>query len=303
MLHLPSLPKSLPLALAALLLAAACGQPAAAHRVHPAPASGAAVHAPTVTKLLVVMEENHSLQQMERDMPYTFGLAKQYGYASYYFALTHPSLPNYVGLVAGQTYGVSDAKTPATQPLHGQTVFGQALAHGDTAAVYAESMPAPCATTSSGAYAVRHNPWTYFVSERSQCLSHDLPMTAFAPAVQAGQLPQVGMVVPNICHDGHNCPLAQADAWFEKLMKTVFAGPDWRSGHLAVVLTADEDDHYRDNNVLTVVLHPSQRHHVVDKRLDHYSLTRLWEEVARLPYLGRAASAPSLAKAFGLPVA
>ena len=62
-------------------------------------------------------------------------------------------------------------------------------------------------------------------------------------------------------------------------MQKVFAGPDWKSGRLAVVLTADEDDHTQGNKVLTVVIHPSQGHHVVGTRLTHYSLTRLYDEV------------------------
>ena len=85
-------------------------------------------------------------------------------------------------------------------------------------------------------------------------------------------------------------------------MQKVFAGPDWKSGHLAVVLTADEDDHTQGNKVLTVVIHPSQVHHVVGTRLTHYSLTRLYDEVAHLPYLANAATAPSMAEAFGLPL-
>ena len=80
------------------------------------------------------------------------------------------------------------------------------------------------------------------------------------------------------------------------------AGPDWRSGRLAVVLTADEDDHNQGNTVLTTVIHRSQNHHVVNTRLTHYSLTRLYDEVAGLPYLHNAATAPSMAKAFGLPL-
>jgi hypothetical protein len=69
-----------------------------------------------------------------------------------------------------------------------------------------------------------------------------------------------------------------------------------------VVLTADEDDRAHGNRVLTVVIHPSQRHHVVRRRLNHYSLTRLYDEVAHLPRLHHARSATSMAQAFGLPL-
>jgi phosphatidylinositol-3-phosphatase len=79
-------------------------------------------------------------------------------------------------------------------------------------------------------------------------------------------------------------------------------GPDWASGHLVVVLTADEDDRSQDNTVLTVVVHPSQSGNVVSTPLNHYSLTRLYEEVAGTPFLHNAATAASMAQAFGLPV-
>ena len=85
-------------------------------------------------------------------------------------------------------------------------------------------------------------------------------------------------------------------------MTRVFQGRDWRSGRLAVVLTADEDDGSAGNTVLTVVIHPSQRHHVVSAPLNHYSLTKLYEQVTHTAYLGHARSAPSIARSFGLPL-
>jgi acid phosphatase len=85
-------------------------------------------------------------------------------------------------------------------------------------------------------------------------------------------------------------------------MADVLAGPDWQSGHLAVVLTADEDDSSQGNTVLTVVIHPSQQGNVVSTPLDHYSLTRLAEDVVGAPHQNNAATAPDAATAFGLPV-
>ena len=256
-----------------------------------------------VRKVLVVIEENHSLSQMRSGMPYTFSLARHYGYASDYHALRHPSLPNYLAVAGGHMFGVDDDDPPASHPIGSPSVFGQALAAGKSAGAYMDSMPTACAREDSGPYAVRHNPWTYFTGERSDCLAHDQTMAHLAPDVAAGRLPQVGMVTPDKCHDAHDCPLSTADAWFKKLMTTVTSGPDWKSGHLAVVLTADEDDHDNQGNVvLTTVIHPSQSHHVVHSRLTHYSLTRLYDEVAGLPPLGEAAAAPSIAKAFGLPL-
>lgn len=269
-----------------------------------ATASGASEPASKpVTKVLVFIEENHSLAQMKADMPRTFNLARRFGYATSYTAIRHPSLPNYIAIAGGQTYGISDDGPPSAHRVRGTSVFGQALAAGKTAALYAEGMPGNCAPADGGSgYAVKHNPWAYFTDEADLCRQFDVPLDQLAPAITAGTLPTVGMVVPNLCNDGHNCPLSAADAWFTDWMDRIVAGPDWRSGHLTVVLTADEDDRSAGNTVLTVVIHPSQRGHVVTTPLTHYSLTRLYEDVSATSYLYGAQSAPSMAAAFGLPM-
>jgi acid phosphatase len=292
------------LALASLLAAGATVAACTSSSSAQLPAMRAAAARVPVTKLLVFVEENHSLDHMKAGMPYTFRLAKRYAYATDYHAIRHPSLPNYIAITGGQTYGVQDDALPRYHRLAGRSVFGQALRHGRTAALYAESMPASCARYDSGNYAPKHNPWAYFVHERTGCTAHDRGMTAFADAARTGRLPNVGMVVPNLCHDAHNCSLATADSWFRTQMAKITAGPDWKSGHLAVVLTADEDDHTQGNRVLTVVIHPSLdgTHKIVSTRLTHYSLTRLYDEVGHLPYLHNAATAHSMATAFGLPL-
>jgi phosphatidylinositol-3-phosphatase len=264
----------------------------------PAPPAGA------VTKLLVFVEENHSLSQMQAGMPYTASLAKQYGYATSYTAITHPSLPNYIAIAGGQTYGITDDNPPSSHPLDGSSVFGQAVAAGKTAKVYADGMTSSCMMSNTGRYAVKHNPWPYFTpaSERTPCASYDVPETALATDAAAGTLPNVGMVVPDLCNDAHDCSLSVADSWFQTRMQKIFAGPDWQSGHLAVVLTADEDDKSQGNTVLTVVIHPSQSGHVVSTPLTHYSLTRLYEDVVGTPHLNNAVGAPSMSSAFGLPM-
>jgi acid phosphatase len=266
-------------------------------------ASAPRAGARAVTKLLVFVVENHSMRQMHSGMPFTAGLARRYGYAVDYRAIRHPSLPNYLAIASGNTHGVADDLPPASHRLRGRTVFGQALARGRTAKVYAEGMPSRCSLASGGnRYAVKHNPWAYFVRERRACRRHDVPMRAFASDVDRGRLPNAGMVVPNLCHDAHDCSLATADAWLHARLRQVRQGPDWQSGHLAVVITADEDDGSQGNKVLTVVMHPSQRSHVVRRRLTHYSLTRLYEDVLGARHLGRAAGAPSMSRAFRLPI-
>lgn len=127
----------------------AAAAPAAAPGSTPV-APPATTTAAQVTKVLVVMEENHTLGQMRASMPHLRGLADDYGYASGYHALTYPSLPNYLAIAGGSTFGVRDDAAPAGHPLAGPSVFGQALAHGRTARVYAEGQPVPCDRLAAG---------------------------------------------------------------------------------------------------------------------------------------------------------
>ena len=238
-------------------------------------------------------------------MPFLYGVARRYAYATDYRAITHPSLPNYLAIVGGSTLGVSDDENPSAHALHGPSVFGQTLSKGGTARLYAEALPSPCARTSAGAFAVRHAPWAYFVDERAVCrtgmVAAGTPGSGrLAHDIAAGTLPTTGMLIPDLVHDAHDGSLTEADAWLQGWLPRLTAGPDFRSGRLAIVVTADEDDYTRANTVLTVVLAKSLQHKVVATPLTHYSLTRFIDEVAGAKPLRLAANATSLGKAFGL---
>jgi acid phosphatase len=258
-----------------------------------------------VAKTLVVFVENHSLAEMQAHMPYLNGLGQRYGYATDYTAMRHPSLPNYLAVAGGSTFGITDDEDPSAHRLRGATVFGQALQKGDTAKVYAESEPSNCYRTSSGKYAVRHTAWPYFVDEAAACKAYQPPSGSessgeFSADAAAGTLPNVGWLIPNVCNDGHDCSLATADNWLSTMLPDVFNGPDWASGELAVVITADEDDWSSHNTVLTVVAHPSLSGEVVNSPLNHYSLSGFLSAMSGSAPLRHATGAPSFAAAFGL---
>ena len=269
------------------------------------PAASRPPSAPTargVDKVLVFVVENHSAAQMADQMPYAASLGQRYGLATAYTASTHPSLPNYLVMAAGSTFGVRDDASPSAHPLSGPSVFGLALEHGRTAGLFAEGMTSTCQLTPQGRYAPKHNPWAYFADERAACRRFDRPLPDLGPAVTRGTLPSVGMVIPDLCNDAHDCSLAGADRWFAGWMRRVQAGPDWRSGRLLVVLTADEDDKHAGNRVLTVFANPALHHRVVRTPLTHYSLAALLAAAGGAGPPRSAASAPSIAKALGLRV-
>lgn len=246
------------------------------------------------------MVENHSLTQMRSEMPFTHALAERFGYADHYHAITHPSLPNYLAIAGGDTFGVRDDDSPAAHPLSGASVFGAAVRHGSTARLYAEAMQQPCQSQPAGTYAVKHNPWAYFTDETALCRQGDVPLRQFSDDVTLGRLPAVGMVILDLCDDAHDCPLTDADAWLRTYVGRAMRGPDWTSGHLAIVITADEDDNAHGNRILTVVADPALHHVVITTPLDHFALSRAYADVAGIPALRHAGGAVDLLHAFGL---
>jgi acid phosphatase len=281
-------------------------KPSASDTSSPAPSTTESAPSATgPTKVLVVIEENHSYAQMKAGMPFLAGLSTKYGYATHWTALSHPSLPNYLGIAGGTTFGIADDKSPAAHRSDvgsATSVFDQAIADGKTAGTYAEGMPEPCALddSSSGAYAVRHNPWVYFSAGRKDCLVHDRDLTPFAGDAANNALPNVGFLIPNLDHDAHDGSLAAADSWLQQQLAPVLSSTDFRSGRLVVVVTADEDEGGSGNRVLTTVLSPLISHEVVNTPLTHYSLTRFIAQVLGVEPLRNGATAPDMLAAFGL---
>ena len=317
-------PPALLLSLATLLLAAGCSsgnsQPSSDPTTSaPSPSTSTSpASSPTATtstnahggkpsKLLVVVMENHSAASATDGMPTLAAAAARYGSATQSFGLTHPSLPNYLAIAGGSTFGVHDDNLPKVHPLSGSSVFGQVLAAGKVAKTYAEGMASNCQLTSGGQYAVKHNPWPYFTSpaERAGCLRYDVP--AGTPAsgnlhddMAAGTLPTFGLLIPDLCNDAHDCSLSTADNWLRGWLRPLMASQDFRSGRLAIVVTFDEDHRDANNNILTAVLDQRLHGSKVTARLDHTALSRSISRLVGASPLRDAATAPDFLGAFGL---
>jgi acid phosphatase len=262
-----------------------------------------------ITKVLVVVLENKNACATVKGMPYLAGLGEKYAKAERYYAMAHPSLPNYLSLAGGSTFGIRDDRSPAAHKLDGSSVFGQVLAAGEIAKTYAEDMKSNCQLEQgkNDPYAVRHNPWLYFASdtERQGCQQYDVPAGTpdageFHDDVANGTLPTFGFLAPNLCDDAHDCPLDSANTWMKTWFAPLLAGPDFTSGHLLVLVTFDEDDKHAGNRVLMVALNPSLHHLVVDTRLDHLATSKAISTLISAPPLREAAKAPDLYAALGL---
>jgi phosphatidylinositol-3-phosphatase len=257
-----------------------------------------------VHKILVIMEENHSIQQIfPSGMPYLWSLAQRYAYAPDWSDVGHPSLPNYLAIFAGSAFNEPQDCAPGSGCTYpGPSVFGQALSRGKTAKAYEESMPQPCDPGFEGEYDVNHNPWAYFPSESASCQAVDVPSGtpadgALADDVRGGALPDVGLVTPNLLHDGHDGTLAQADAWLRDWIPALMSGPDWRSGRLAIAVVFDEGE--TTEQVPFVLIAPGLSGVKISEPANQYALTRLIDDVIGAPPLREAGKAVKLAPLLG----
>jgi acid phosphatase len=92
--------------------------------------------------VVLVVLENHSYSEVigNSAMPYLNGLAQQNGLAAQYYANTHPSLPNYFMLTAGQTETTVDSNTGT---MNDDNAVRELVKAGKSWKCYAESLPSP----------------------------------------------------------------------------------------------------------------------------------------------------------------
>lgn len=256
------------------------------------------------TKVMVIVIENRSYAQMQTGAPRIWALARKHAYAKEFYAVTHPSLGNYIAMAFGDTFGIRDSKDPASHPITHPDVFAEAWRHQRRARLYAESMGSvKCRRTNYGRYVVRHAPWAYSYNALSHnwCARyHHVDASFLAADITNGVLPHVGMLIPDNCNNAHDCPLSVADRWVAAKVSALQAGPDYKAGRLAIVITADEDDGSQGNRILTLVIHPSLSGRVVSTKLTTYSLSGALSDFGNSPRLRKAATAPGFRAAFGI---
>lgn len=276
------------LAFLLLLFVAACGAPVADRAGGvPVPAgsgSPAGGGMPRPDHVMVVVFENKSSADVvgNPQAPYLGGLLARSAVFTRSFAVTHPSQPNYLALFSGSTQGVTGDECLAR--LHGVPNLGaQLTAAGLSFAGYAEGLPyvgyRGCA---HGRYVARHNPWVNFDDVPD---SANLPLSAL-PADYA-RLPTVSFVVPDLCDDTHDCPVATGDAWARAHLDPYVRWADTHDSLL--ILTYDEDGGDAANHILTLVAGAGVRPGTYAEPITHYTVLRTLEAWYGLPPLGKAA--------------
>lgn len=255
---------------------------------------------PRFSHVFTIVMENKAYESIidSASAPYLNGLAQQYGLATRYYAIRHPSLPNYIALISGDTQGITNDCTSCF--IDAPNLADQIEASGRSWRAYMESMPSPCYVGDSGTYRQKHNPFIYFDSIRqdpARC-ARIVPLSQLDYDLASDALPDYVWITPDMCSDTHDCPISTGDAWLSTWVPRILASPAWRNGGVLFItydesVGSDSRGCCRDaagGQVVTLVISPlglpGYRSAVA---YDHYGLLRTVEESWGLPALGHAA--------------
>jgi acid phosphatase len=259
-----------------------------------ASAGAAATTPPKFDHIVVVMEENHSFNDIigSSSAPYINSLATSGALFTQSFAVTHPSEPNYLAIFSGSTQGVTNDSCPHT--FSANNIGNELRTAGFSFTGYSEGLPSDGSTVcTSGEYARKHNPWVNF---------SDLPTSVnkkfseFPSSTNFASLPTLSFVVPNLLDDMHDGTIQQGDTW---LKNNINAYAQWaKANNSLLIVTWDEDDGSQSNQVPTLFSGAHVATGKFSEKITHYSILRTIEDAYGLGHLGNSASATPITDAF-----
>lgn len=240
---------------------------------------------PKFKKIMIVIFENTSYQEA-LSLPFFGSLAKGGALLSNYYAVAHPSQPNYVALISGSSDGVpGDGNVDLSRRHLGDLLEGRGLKWK----VYAQGYPGNCYLGArAGKYARKHVPFLSFtnVSKDSKRCINIVEATDLDRDIREGTLPEFSLYIPDLRNDGHNTGAKFADHWFSSAFGGFLKDPTFPKD-LLIAVTFDEDDHSDYNHIYTVLYGgPVIAGSVSKSRYTHYSLLRTVEDAFTLGALG-----------------
>jgi len=287
---------------AALLIALALAGCDEGPRIAGPPAAPAQPHARRV--FLIVLENRaYSAVIGNPAAPYLNRLARQGTLATRYYGIAHPSLPNYLALAGGSTFGIHTDCSDCS--ASGPSLATQLTKAGISWRGYMGGMPTPCyGGIDGGLYARRHNPFAYFpaVASHPALCRNLVPAGRLQRDVASGRLPRFGWVSPNGCQDGHNCPLAHTDQYLSRIVPSLLRALG-HNGYLAITFDEGTTDagccgDSGGGRVAMILAGARARSGArITAPRNHYSLLRTIEDTFSLPPIRAAAGADSLSGA------
>jgi phospholipase C len=252
------------------------------------PVARSADSVPDFEHAVVIVFENKDESQVigARSAPMFNLYARTYARLTRYYAVAHPSLPNYLALVSGGTQGIKSSCTDCI--VAARNLADSLEASGRSWKTYAEGLPRPGFTGAfAGRYAKKHDPFLYFrdVVTSPARRRRVVPLTQLRADLQADTLPDFALVVPDMCHSMHDCSVRTGDRWLAAKIPPLLKLPS------TVVFVVFDEGRSR-NHVPALALGTAVRPGAqVTSRTGHYSLLRTVEDAWGLPRLGASASA------------
>ena len=257
---------------------------------------------PNFEHIVIIMFENKEFGTVIGNplMPNYNRLAREYTLLTQYYAVTHPSLPNYIALMGGDTFGID--RNCSDCFLDEPSLPDLIEASGRTWKTYQEDMPEPCYLGDTNLYVQKHNPFIYFNRIRldtARCERTIVPLTALQMDIETASLPNFIFITPNLCNDAHDCPLDVADAWLTELLGRLVPALDATGKPYLLVMLFEEGQ--GNHSCCGLPLEAGGRVPVVfysmlvKNRFEdptpytHYSLLKTISTAWGLPLLGHAA--------------
>lgn len=257
---------------------------------------------PNFEHIVIIMFENKEFGTVIGNplMPNYNRLAREYTLLTQYYAVGHPSLPNYIALIGGDTFGIDSN-------CHDCFIDAPSLpdlieASGRTWKTYQEDMPEPCYVGDTDVYVQKHNPFNYFNSIRldaARCERTIVPLTALQTDIETASLPNFVFITPNLCNDAHDCTLDVADAWLTELLGRLIPALDATGKSYLLVMMFEEGQGNHSccglpleagGRVPVVFYSPLVKNGFEDPTpYTHYSLLKTISTAWGLPLLGHAA--------------
>jgi len=258
---------------------------------------------PAFSHIFEIVLENHETTSIigSSSAPYINSLAQQYGLATNYYGIRHPSLPNYLALTGGDTFGVTNDCTKCF--VNAPNLVDQLEGAGKTWKAYMESMPSPCFVGDSGSlYRQKHNPFIYFDNIRTSAARCNkiVPLTQLDIDLKNNTVPDYTWITPNMCNDMHDCSVSTGDTWLKTWVGKILATPAWQqNGVLFITFDEGKTDAgcctlAAGGQIVTLVISPLGKPAFKSSvAYNHYSLLRTIEDAWGLTPLANAGCACS----------
>jgi len=175
----------------------------------------------------VIVLENKEYGQVigNRAAPYVNSLARHNALATRFYGVTHPSLPNYLALTAGSTFGVHTDCTNCA--FGGPNLLTQLSAAGMSWKSYVAGVPNSCYLDARATgYVKALNPFVYsrrITGNASGC-SNVVPLSNLSADLQSGNLPDFSWITPSMCQDTHHCSVRTGDRFLSQLVPPLVHG-------------------------------------------------------------------------------